>query len=64
MITLALAQHDFLVGDLKGNLRKTLDLVVFVVPSGVGVNKSDERQSRDEHEFPRQRQGVGIYEEL
>ena len=27
MITFALAQHDFLVGDLKGNLRKALDLL-------------------------------------
>jgi NAD+ synthase (glutamine-hydrolysing) len=27
LITFALAQHDFLVGDLKGNLRKALDLV-------------------------------------
>lgn len=27
MITFALAQHDFLVGDLKGNLRKAIELI-------------------------------------
>ena len=37
MITLALAQHDFLVGDLKGNLRKTLDLVVAARESGADL---------------------------
>jgi NAD+ synthase (glutamine-hydrolysing) len=37
LITLALAQHDFLVGDLKGNLRKTLDLVVAARESGADL---------------------------
>ena len=37
MITLALAQHDFLVGDLKGNLCKTLELVVTARESGADL---------------------------
>jgi NAD+ synthase (glutamine-hydrolysing) len=37
LITLALAQHDFLVGDLKGNLRKALDLVCSARDSGADL---------------------------
>lgn len=37
MITLALAQYDFLVGDLKGNLRKALDLVGRARDSGADL---------------------------
>jgi NAD+ synthase (glutamine-hydrolysing) len=37
LITLALAQHDFLVGDLKGNLRKANDLLVTARESGADL---------------------------
>ena len=37
MITFALAQHDFLVGDIKGNLRKALDLVGQARDSGADL---------------------------
>ncbi len=37
MITLALAQYDFLVGDLKGNLRRALELVGIARDSGADL---------------------------
>jgi len=37
MLTLALAQHDFLVGDIRGNLRKALGLVEQARAAGAGL---------------------------
>ncbi|MCJ7815794.1 MAG: NAD+ synthase, partial [Xanthomonadales bacterium] len=37
MITFALAQHDFLVGGLKGNLRKALGLVTAAREAGADL---------------------------
>ena len=37
MLTIALAQHDFLVGDIRGNLRKSLNLVTEAREAGASL---------------------------